>query len=121
MRDIEASLDWLLSIQTASGNFPTASDEIGYDRGEDELVHWCHGATGAVSLMIVAYLYFRNEKFLQVMIWRRIFYRFLHGIFRGEAKSRSQLFFTFISLSLLRCLGGTVAVLGCLSPSPAVK
>uniref|UniRef100_F1L4V0 LanC-like protein 3 n=1 Tax=Ascaris suum TaxID=6253 RepID=F1L4V0_ASCSU len=93
VRDIEASLDWLLSIQTASGNFPTASDEIGYDRGEDELVHWCHGATGAVSLMIVAYLYFRNEKFLQSarraldLIWRKGVLHKGPGICHGVAGS----------------------------------
>lgn len=47
-QDVKASVDYLLSLQTQSGNFPSAMDELGRRaRSEaDELVHWCHGAPG---------------------------------------------------------------------------
>jgi hypothetical protein len=47
-QDVKASTDYLLSLQTKSGNFPCATDELGVRaRPEsDELVHWCHGAPG---------------------------------------------------------------------------
>lgn len=47
-QDVKASVDYLLSLQTRSGNFPCATDELGSRaRSEaDELVHWCHGAPG---------------------------------------------------------------------------
>lgn len=66
LRDIDSTLNWLLEIQTENGNFAPSVDEIGTNRGSDELVHWCHGATGAVHLMIVAYLYTKKVKFLEV-------------------------------------------------------
>lgn len=43
------------------GNFPSATDEIGY---QSELVHWCHGAGGIVYLMAKAYLVYNEEKYL---------------------------------------------------------
>lgn len=66
LRDIENTLDWLLDIQAENGNFATDVEEIGLNRGSNELVHWCHGATGAVHLMIVAYLCTKKAKFLKV-------------------------------------------------------
>lgn len=47
-QDVKASVDYLLSLQTRSGNFPCATDELrSRARSEaDELVHWCHGAPG---------------------------------------------------------------------------
>lgn len=51
-KDVKESVDYLLSLQTASGNFPSSSRWIGKPRkDEDELVHWCHGASGIVYLM----------------------------------------------------------------------
>jgi hypothetical protein len=49
-QDIKSSVDYLLSLQSPSGNFPCAMDEIGSRaRPEtDELVHWCHGAAGSL-------------------------------------------------------------------------
>ena len=43
--NILSATDFLLSLQTPSGNFPAATDEIESPRSE-ELVHWCHGAPG---------------------------------------------------------------------------
>lgn len=68
LRDIESTLDWLLEIQSKNGNFPPSVEEIGINRESNELLHWCHGATGAVHLMIVAYLSTKKAKFLVVFI-----------------------------------------------------
>lgn len=48
MLDIKKCIDILISLQTESGNFPCAMDELGSRRRSenDELVHWCHGAPG---------------------------------------------------------------------------
>jgi len=49
-QDVKSSVDYLLSLQSPSGNFPCAMDELGSRaRPEaDELVHWCHGAAGSL-------------------------------------------------------------------------
>ncbi len=63
---IRQSLDFLLSLQSANGNFPCAMDEVPgigrARRAEDELVHWCHGAPGTVYLMARAYIVFKERK-----------------------------------------------------------
>ncbi|PRD21592.1 UNVERIFIED_CONTAM: LanC-like protein 3-like protein [Trichonephila clavipes] len=42
---IKESVDYFLTLQLPSGNFPCAMDEVGNPRSEaHELVHWCHGA-----------------------------------------------------------------------------
>lgn len=68
LRDVESTLNWLLEIQTENGNFAPSVEEIGINRGSNELVHWCHGATGAVPLMIAAYLCTKKVKFLEVFL-----------------------------------------------------
>ena len=53
--DIKATIDYLLNLQTPSGNFPCAMDEIppNITRPEsEELVHWCHGAPGMIYLLV---------------------------------------------------------------------
>lgn len=69
-KDVRTSIDYLLNLQTASGNFPCATDELGRRaRSEsEELVHWCHGAPGVVYLMAKAYLHWRDDKYLQSCI-----------------------------------------------------
>ncbi|VDK76278.1 unnamed protein product [Litomosoides sigmodontis] len=91
LRDIDTTLNWLLEIQTENGNFAPSVDEIGINRESDELLHWCHGATGAVHLMIVAYLYTKKVKFLEAaekaldLIWKRGVLRKGPGICHGVA------------------------------------
>ena len=48
---LPATLDYLLSLQLPSGNFPSSLAQAHSDR----LVHWCHGAPGFVHLMSQAY------------------------------------------------------------------
>lgn len=48
-KDVKSATDYILSLQSASGNFPCATEDIGFQmRPEEdyELVHWCHGAPG---------------------------------------------------------------------------
>ncbi|KAL3982406.1 Lanthionine synthetase C-like family protein [Acanthocheilonema viteae] len=91
LRDVESTLDWLLEIQAENGNFAPSVDEIGINRGSNELLHWCHGATGAVHLMIVAYLCTKKVKFLKAaekaldLIWKRGVLRKGPGICHGVA------------------------------------
>ena len=65
----------LARLQTASGNFPCAMDEVPGMPGarlrpdSEELVHWCHGAPGTIYLMAKAYLVFKDDSFLQVCIF----------------------------------------------------
>ena len=65
-RDIRASVDYMLQIQTPDGNFPCAMDELapGSRPLEDDLVHWCHGAPGTVYLLARAYLVWGDQKYL---------------------------------------------------------
>ncbi|KAH6928700.1 hypothetical protein HPB50_018751 [Hyalomma asiaticum] len=46
-RDIRASVDFLLHVQTPRGNFPCDLEDVTKPRrSQDELIHWCHGAPG---------------------------------------------------------------------------
>ncbi|KAM3725970.1 LanC-like protein [Dirofilaria immitis] len=91
--DVFETLDWILSLQLKNGNIPSKVEEEGIDRGENELVHWCHGATGAVHLMIVAYLHTRNEKYLKCanaalnLVWQKGILIKGPGICHGAAGS----------------------------------
>lgn len=48
---VKPCVDYLLSLQLPSGNFPSSIESIGKDR----LVHWCHGAPGLCHMFAVAY------------------------------------------------------------------
>ncbi|XP_046979715.1 lanC-like protein 3 isoform X2 [Schistocerca americana] len=90
---VHRAVDWLLSLQTESGNFPCATDELGRYRRheEDELVHWCHGAPGVAYLMAKAYLHWKDPKYLQALercgelIWKKGLLRKGPGICHGVA------------------------------------
>lgn len=92
---VQASVDYLLSLQTKTGNFPCALDEL--DRRSrsqnDELVHWCHGAPGVVYLMAAAYLHWKEERYLDSclkcgeLIWEKGLLKKGPGICHGIAGS----------------------------------
>lgn len=66
---VKGSVDWMLSIQQPNGNTPCATDEIRVRRSEeDELVHWCHGAPGNIYMYVRAYMYWRDEKYMQAAL-----------------------------------------------------
>ena len=50
MKIIEGCVEYLLSQQFPSGNFPSS-----LENRVDKLIHWCHGAPGAIHLMVKAY------------------------------------------------------------------
>lgn len=92
---VQASVDYLLSLQTKTGNFPCAMDELDKrSRSEnDELVHWCHGAPGVVYLMAAAYLYWKEERYLDSCLkcgeltWKKGLLKKGPGICHGIAGS----------------------------------
>ena len=48
---IRATVDYLLSLQLPSGNFPSSLESVSKDR----LVQWCHGAPGFVHVFALAH------------------------------------------------------------------
>ncbi|MFH4975817.1 hypothetical protein AB6A40_002526 [Gnathostoma spinigerum] len=91
LKDIRDTLEWILSIQQENGNIAPSADEVGSARGDDELVHWCHGATGLVFLMIVAYQSFKDDRYTEAakraleLIWNRGLLHKGPGICHGVA------------------------------------
>lgn len=92
---VQNSVDYLLGLQTKSGNFPCAMDELDRrSRSEnDELVHWCHGAPGVVYLMAAAYLKWKDERYLESCLkcgeltWKKGLLKKGPGICHGVAGS----------------------------------
>ncbi|XP_037933586.1 lanC-like protein 3 homolog [Teleopsis dalmanni] len=90
LRDIKRSIDFFLSLQDQEGNFPVALEDLKTGR-EKRLVHWCHGAPGAVYLLAKAYLIFKEDKYLHSLrhaadlVWKKGFLRKGPGICHGVA------------------------------------
>ncbi|XP_029162376.1 lanC-like protein 3 homolog [Nylanderia fulva] len=89
-------VDYFLSLQMTSGNFPCATDEIDYSGrsvrdSNSELVHWCHGAPGAIYLMAAAYLRWKDQRYLNScvlagdLVWRKGLLKKGPGICHGVA------------------------------------
>uniref|UniRef100_A0A224XD49 LanC-like protein 3 homolog n=1 Tax=Panstrongylus lignarius TaxID=156445 RepID=A0A224XD49_9HEMI len=93
--DIKETVNYLISLQSPSGNFPCAMDEIGPNarREEEELIHWCHGAPGVVYLMAKAYLRWKDDKYLNSALqcgevtWKKGLLKKGPGICHGIAGS----------------------------------
>lgn len=64
-------------MQDSDGNFPCDIQDARHGGNVNILVHWCHGAPGAIYLLIKAYLLFREEKYLVAckraadLVWRK--------------------------------------------------
>jgi len=54
-----SSINAVCNLQFESGNFPVIEG-----RNEDKLVHFCHGAAGAVPMLCLAYDIFKNPQYL---------------------------------------------------------
>ncbi|KAG5188122.1 hypothetical protein JKP88DRAFT_287740 [Tribonema minus] len=87
LRDIGATMDFLLSLwQPGSANFPAALQADAKD-----LVHWCHGATGAVFAFSTAYCVLGHQRYLDAAIlagetvWRRGLLKKGPGLCHGVA------------------------------------
>ena len=48
---IKPCVDYILSLQFPSGNFPSSLES----KDRDRLIHWCHGAPGCVHMLATAY------------------------------------------------------------------
>ncbi|XP_053659362.1 lanC-like protein 3 homolog [Anopheles marshallii] len=85
LSDIKSTIDYILTLQSNNGNFPTRLDS------NRMLVHWCHGCAGAIYLFAKAFLTFKEEKYLQCCrrcsdtIWRQGLLRKGPGICHGVA------------------------------------
>ncbi|EEC20188.1 lanC-like protein 3 [Ixodes scapularis] len=93
-RDLRASVDFFLHVQTPKGNFPCDLDDVTRPRrSQDELVHWCHGAPGVVYLMAKAYQVWQDPRYLESclrsgqLVWERGLLRKGPGICHGIAGS----------------------------------
>lgn len=95
LESVENCVEFLLSKQFPSGNFPSSLES-----GTDKLIHWCHGAPGAVHLMIKAYQVFGKEKYLDAalkcgeVVWSHGLLKKGYGICHGVAGNA----YTFLSL-----------------------
>lgn len=91
---VKNSVDFLLSLQTGSGNFPCAMNEVEQPRSDaNELVHWCHGAPGVVYLMAKAFLRWKERKYMDScllcgeVVWKKGLLKKGPGICHGVAGS----------------------------------
>lgn len=84
---VKTSIDTFLQMQSPDGNFPSNYDKAG--QSEYKLVHWCHGAPGAVYLFAKAYLVFKEQKYLDAcllageLVWSKGLLRKGPGICHG--------------------------------------
>ncbi|KAG8230828.1 hypothetical protein J437_LFUL010225 [Ladona fulva] len=92
---IRPTLDFLLSTSYPGGNLPSSMGS-----GRDRLVHWCHGAPGAVHLYCLAYEVFGDQRYLDAakkcgdVVWQRGLLRKGYGICHGVAGNA----YTFLAL-----------------------
>lgn len=81
---VKPSIDFLLEIRFPSGNFPSS-----LGNKTDRLIHWCHGAPGAIHLLGLAYKVFGDQKYLDAAkqcgdtIWRKGLLKKGYGICHG--------------------------------------
>ncbi|XP_068244503.1 lanC-like protein 3 [Palaemon carinicauda] len=106
---LKKSVDALLNLQTASGNFPCAMDELDGSRPpEEELVHWCHGAPGTIYLLAKAYMIYKDKKYLDSCLkcgeitWHKGLLKKGPGICHGIAGSG------YVFLTLYRLTGDKI-------------
>ncbi|CAJ0601100.1 unnamed protein product [Cylicocyclus nassatus] len=67
-RAVRESADWLMSTQDDEGNFASSVKWIGRERGDDQLVHWCHGASGVILLCLTLWKRYGDEKYLKAAL-----------------------------------------------------
>lgn len=64
-------------MQERDGNFPIALGSEKHRNTEKRLVHWCHGAPGAIYFLLRAYHIFKDERYLNAckkaadLIWEK--------------------------------------------------
>lgn len=79
------------ALQESDGNFPIALGSEKKRNTEKRLVHWCHGAPGAIYVLLKAYQIFHDEKYLNAcvkaadLVWEKGLLRKGPGICHGVA------------------------------------
>lgn len=63
VRVIEQSLDYILTLQFESGNFPSS---LGKEK--DNKLHFCHGSCGAIMVYIEAYKLYKKKEYWDCVI-----------------------------------------------------
>ncbi|CAL8083675.1 unnamed protein product [Calicophoron daubneyi] len=94
---VRRSLAYMIQVTPANtGNLPSATDEVSgrYRRSDSQLlVHWCHGATGAVLAYARAYVLWKDPLYLNECrrcadtVWERGLLKKGPGICHGVAGS----------------------------------
>lgn len=59
-RLLKNTCDYILSKQSENGNFATHAESENY-----ELVHFCHGAPGAIPFLLECYEFYQDSKYLR--------------------------------------------------------
>lgn len=86
---VKDTIDCFLQTQSRDGNFPTVWEDAG--KSEHKLVHWCHGAPGAIYLFAKAFLIFKDQKYLDAclrcgdLVWIKGLLRKGPGLCHGVA------------------------------------
>lgn len=86
---VKITIDMFLEMQAPDGNFPAALGEA--RKGDHKLIHWCHGAPGAIYLLAKSYRVFNEQKYLKAcvligeLIWKKGLLRKGPGICHGVA------------------------------------
>ncbi|KAL3313364.1 hypothetical protein Ciccas_008034, partial [Cichlidogyrus casuarinus] len=94
-RMVRETVDILLDRYTSDdGNLiPATGDRVPQPGSDRELIHWCHGASGAIILYAKAFRVWNDAKYLKAceacanLIWRRGFLKKGPGICHGVAGS----------------------------------
>jgi len=89
---LERTIDYICDLQFPSGNFPSHVQDAGSPE-RDKLVHFCHGAPGAILTLCTAFEYFHNPRFLASasragdMMWEKGLLKKGNGLCHGIAGS----------------------------------
>ena len=89
---LQRTIDYVCDLQFPSGNFPSHVRDAGNPE-RDKLVHFCHGAPGAILTLCTAYEYFHNPRFLATatragdMMWEKGLLKKGNGLCHGIAGS----------------------------------
>nr|CAX74215.1 LanC-like protein 1 [Schistosoma japonicum] len=84
------TVDWMSQLQLSNGNWLPS---LGDSENHDILVHWCHGATGVIPLMLSAYKITGENKYLKCAldggetVWTRGLLHKGCGLCHGSAGS----------------------------------
>ncbi|XP_047480852.1 lanC-like protein 2 isoform X1 [Penaeus chinensis] len=93
---VKPTIDYVAKLQFPSGNLPSSlSNE------SDRLIHWCHGAPGAVFLFAKAYQVFNERSYLEhalkagESIWERGLLKKGYGLCHGSSGNGYALLYLY--------------------------